>query len=268
MLATIAVSMVLFGQGQQVPVNISKQLIGKMLQYYADAKTMTGTITLTATDGGGQAQLETQFQFEKPSKLYIRQAKGGANPVQWRVTSDGAMFSYDSPDVLPGGEQGGAQRPRLLESIDQVVADQYVKGPNGKPVPKHENYDVKKIYAVAAASIGDRSVPLDIAIGRSEDLHHDVLTWMTVESNGKVSVNGVEGSSIVGKWREYGDQETDPRNARGEYELVITDEGKLLRYTIVQNIGQANKFAQLREIWNVDLIVNGKPDSSLFKVVR
>jgi hypothetical protein len=260
MLATLAMSVLLFGPKGQGAQDSSKALIGKMLQYYADAQTLTGSITLTASDGKGQAQLLTQIQFEKPSKLYIRQAKGGTKPAVWLVTSDAKNFSYDYPDFLPG-----TQTTRLLESIRQVVPNQFVKGPDGKDQPKYANYDVRQIYATAAASIGDRSVPLDIAIGRSEDLRHDVLTWMTVHANGKVSVNGVEGNSITGKWREYGDQD----QTRGEYELVITDDAKLLRYTIVQNMGTGpTSYVQLRQTWDVDLTVNGKPDPSLFKVVH
>ncbi|MFI5386729.1 MAG: hypothetical protein ACHQ50_11490 [Fimbriimonadales bacterium] len=273
----MAVSFALIGSApsalpQQQP-NAASQLVTKMLKYYSDLPSLTGSIVLTASDGAGQAQLFTQVQFEKPSKLFIKQVKSGNQSTQWLVVSDGKNFSYDAPQNALGSAPGqigtpGSQNKRLYESVSQI---EFVKGADGKYLRKYGNYDVQQIYSVGAATICDRSVPLDIAIGRHEDLQHDVLTWMTVSSNGKTTVNEVEANSIVGKWRPYGDAATDPNQAPGQYELVITDDGKLLRYTIVQNIRRSppnqSDVVELRETWNVDLNPNGKPDESLFRVV-
>src|SRR4051812_37388578 len=102
MITTLAVSLVLLGNApaRPHPQTPASQLVSKMLRYYADAQSMTGTITYTATDGGGKVQMVTYLQYEKPSKLFIKQVKGGSQPMQWLVTSDGKLFSYDSPEYL------------------------------------------------------------------------------------------------------------------------------------------------------------------------
>jgi hypothetical protein len=275
MLATLAVSLAFVGGSPVIAgQGAASQLVSKMLKYYYDANSLTGTITLTASDGQGQAQMTTYVQFEKPSKLFIRQVKGGNHPMQWLVTSDGKLFSYDAPESSLGSQPStqigtlGARGRRLTERVRQMLPDQFVTDASGRQVAKWGDFDVRQIYAVAAPSMGDRSAPLDIAIGRIEDLSHDKLTWMTVESNGKATVNGVEGTVIVGKWRPYGDASSDPAQAPGQYQMVISDEGKLLRYMILQFVGPPDHYYTLRETWDLDLTLNGKPDESLFRVVN
>jgi hypothetical protein len=274
MLATIAVCLVFAKPAMLDQQPSGGDIVSKMLKYYADAQSMKGTITLTVSDGGGQAQMGTELQFERPSKLYIRQYKGGRAPQQWLAVSDGSLFSYDSPDMLGSnpGQIGspGSQTRRLTEHVLQATGE-FMTDAQGKRVAKMANYDVRQIYAVVAAgSLGDRSVPLDVAIGRHEDLQHDVLTWMTVDLQGKVKIDGVEANQIVGKWRPYGEAATDATQAPGQYEMIVTDEGKLLRYTILQYLPRdprnPSDYVKLLEIWNVDLTVNAKADASLFKV--
>jgi|GEM_PF-851230 len=276
MLAALALSLTLLGPGAQTPnsaagkgqntadkvTNPAAELVSKMLAYYAEAKSMTGTITLTATaNGQGNAQLVTTLQYELPSKLYISQVNGGPHLMRWLVTSDGKSFSYDRPDNLPL-----APRQRLVEPVYQAIPTELNK--DGTYV--HRNYTVKEIYAVVARdSLGDRSVPLDIAIGRRDNLAHDDLTWMTVESGGKTTLNGVQANIVNGKWREFGNEATDLNHAPGNYQMVITDEGRLLQYTISYLVGDLKGVqAMLRETWDVDLTVNGKPDERLFQLVR
>jgi hypothetical protein len=261
MLTTLALA-IAFVQPAPQQVNPASQLVSKMLAYYTDAQSLTGTILYTATDGQGKVQLQTTLQFERPSKLYIRQSKPGGGQ-QWLVTSDGKYFSYDAPGHLLGVRQGsglvtgveGSRTTRLVEKVQQIDGV----------------LDVGRIYAVAAyASLGDRSVPLDVAIGRKEDLKHDVLMWMTVESGGKVQVNGVDANLVKGGWRPYGDMKAANGQPPGLYEMIITDDGKLLRYQVEQWIAadRGTPPFKLRETWDVDLTVNGKANSSLFKLVK
>jgi hypothetical protein len=261
MLTTLALA-IAFVQPAYPQGNAASQVVSKMLAYYSSSQTLTGTILYTATDGQGKAQLQTTIQYEKPSKLYIRQVKGGNNPQQWLVTSDGKFFSYDAPGHLLGVKQGsglvtgqeGSRTTRLVERVNQIDGV----------------LDVGRIYAVAAyGSLGDRSMPLDVAIGRKEDLSHDVLMWMTVESGGKVELNGVQANLIKGKWRPYGDMKANEGFPPGLYEMLITDEGKLLRYQVDQWVGSKNgSEVKLRETWDVDLTVNGTTDSKLFRLVK
>ncbi|HWA83149.1 MAG TPA: hypothetical protein VG820_06950 [Fimbriimonadaceae bacterium] len=236
MLATLALSFALVGSPVQ---NSGSALVSKMLKYYSGAKTMTGTITYTASDGSGKVQLVTTLQYERPSKLYIRQAKGNPNPRQWLVVSDGTTFSYGhNPDTFDGHQD------RLKESVRQVDTV----------------LDVDGIYAISATEgLADRSVPLDIAIGRKEDLSHDILMWVNVDLAGKTTENGAA-NLVKGGWRPYGDAQT-----AGRYEMVIGDDGRLIRYTVFRNVGKPGQAVELRENWDVDLTVNGMPTESLFK---
>ncbi len=268
MLATLAVSCALAVLAPTAPKqSAASQLVSKMLQYYSSAQSLTGTILFTASDGAGKAQLLTTIQYEKPSKLYILQEKRGSQPMQWIVSSDGKYFSYAPPEYLASATFNSKPQ-RLIEPINQIVPGEFLKNAAGKTVPKYAPYDVRQIYAVAASSLGDRSVPLDIAVGRTEDLKHDVLTWMTVIGKGKTTLNGVEANLIVGGWRPYGEAIADPNNPPGTYELYITDEGKLLRYTVTQLLGEAGNPTRLQETWDVGLTLNGKPDQNLFRLVR
>lgn len=275
MLATLAVSCAILTSppGHGASQQTASQLVSKMLQYYYEAQSLTGTITYTASDGQGQVQVVTTLQFERPSKLYMKQVKVGGQAHQWLVTSDGKQFSYDSPYGLMGSEPGkigtpGGRSRRLVESVKQPVPDQIVVDSSGKRHLKMADLDVRQIYAITAATIGDRSVPLDIAIGRLEDLQHDKLEWMTLALNGKLTFNGAEGNLIEGQWRQYGDQVSDPAGAPGDFKMLITDDGRLLSYLVHRKVGH-NKTDErdLTETWVVDLTPNGKTDESLFHVV-
>ena len=218
------------------------QLVSKMLKYYSDANTLTGTIKLTAFSGGGQAAMETYVQYEKPAKLFIRQVKPGGEPQQWVIVSDGQRFGYDTPNDFPGARQ------RLYEKVNQG---------------KGNVYDYKRIYALAAAdSLGDRSLPLDFLISRREDLEHDILSFVTVNYNGKVAVGNEQLNSITGDWRPYG-----RAAVQGKYTMFLADDGHLIRYVLDETIAVPNAAPQqVRFVWVVDAKVDGTPDPSLFKV--
>jgi hypothetical protein len=267
MLGTIALSLALLNPAApaQESASAPAKLVSKMLRYYFEAQSLTGTIMYTATDGTGQVQVQTVLQFEKPSRIYLRQNKGGKTPQQWLLVSDGKHFAYDPPAQLQNDLTGSA--PRLVEPVWQVVD----KGPTGQIMG---NYSVRQIYAVEAPGLADRSIPLDVAIGRPEDLQHDNLQWMTVTADGQDSINGAPVTKITGKWREYGNQVTDVNYAPGQYWMYIANDGKLIRYVVERSIPrdpQHPSFTdtyKLRETWDVDLALNGKPDPNLFKDVR
>lgn len=245
MMIVAALAAFALGQTPTEPVSAT-QLVSNMLAYYSAAKTLTGTIDYTASDGAGQAGVRTTIQFEKPSKLYIRQDKvGGQTPGSWLVTSDGQHFSYDPPQHLIE-----TRNPRLVESVKTLTG---------------QVLDIQGIYAVVAfGSLGDRSIPLDIAISRREDLAHDVLQWATVVDNGKRTLGDVETRSIIGVWKPFGDAP-----AEGNFELNITADGQLKRYAQQHSFRlPSGSVVNLTEVWNVNLKVDGKPDPTLFKLVK
>lgn len=235
----------LVGAQERAAVSASG-LVSNMLGRYADAKSMTGTIRFTQSAQRSSVSIETTLQFEKPSKLFIRQQLRSSEPMTWLVVSDGSQFSYNTPENLPGA----ANLPRLVEQVEQ----------NGVKL------DTKGIYKAAASSIGDRSAPLDIVIGHPEDLKGLTYQWATLEYRGRVQLGDETVDLIAGRWRPYG---TAP--AHGTYEMYLTPSGELRRYVVVETVsaGPENpQMLEVRSVWDVRVAINGKPDPALFKVVR
>lgn len=230
-------------------------LISKMLARYHDAKTLVGTIRLTVSAQNQSVTMDTAVQFELPSKLYIKQQKNVANPnpeqlSSWLVTSDGKNFTYDAPVV--NTSLGHTNRgTRLGESV------------------YNRNYnitnDVRSIYVAAGQSLGDRSMPLDIAIGRREDLVYRRNQWVNYTLGGTKEIGGKTAYLVTGDYRDYAGAPSS-----GVYQMAITADGDLLQYVEKTKIALDSQGAQtvtLTNQWDVNLIVNGKVDPALFKVV-
>lgn len=239
-----------------LPQGDAAALVGKMLARYDGAKTLTGTIRFTQTANNVSIVIDTAIQYEKPSKLFIRQERRSSEPRIFLVTSDGQHFSYDLPE-----DRVAAQGERLIEPVKQLGRD----------------LDIRQIYAAASRSLGDRSAPLDIAIARTEDLRFIRNQWATVDFAPSQPDTGLR--VVTGNWRLNA---TAP--ASGQYEMWITEEGELKRYqqseiiqpetTVLDEkfrprpLGLNAGPIQIVSIWDVNLQVDGKPDNALFKVVR
>jgi hypothetical protein len=238
-------------QGETAP-----ELVGKMLRYYDAAQTLTGTIRFVQSVGEVSVGIDTSLQYEKPSKLYIRQDRRSSEPRTFLVTSDGKFFSYDLPEgrlAVPG--------ERLYEPVEQ----------NGRFL------GYRDIYAIVSRSLGDRSAALDIAIARLDDLKFIRGQWATVEYAAEQPGNGVK--VVTGDWRAYASAPVS-----GRYTMWIGENGELKRFAqreVIQpeatvlderfrerpaqlNVGPQ----QVNSVWEVDLKVNGEPDQKLFKVVK
>ncbi len=72
-------------------------LISKAFARYDAAQTVSGTIRLIQEAKGISVQIDTELQYERPSKIYLRQVKGGSDPQQSLLVSDGIKFSFDKP---------------------------------------------------------------------------------------------------------------------------------------------------------------------------
>lgn len=233
-------------QPQQQQRPSASALVTKVLAYYSGAQSLAGTIRFTQTAQSKAVVIDTVLQFERPSKLYIRQELTAFEKMVWLVVSDGTNFSYNTPDNLPGA----TNLPRLVEQVAQ----------NGLTL------DVPKIYKAAASSIGDRSAALDIAIGHPEDLKSLTYQWATLEARGRVQIGGEELELVTGKWRPYG---TAP--ASGQFEMYMALSGELRRYTVVENVspeGANGAVFEIRSVWDVNIKIGAKPDPALFRITR
>jgi len=219
-------------------------IVSELLGRYNSAVTIKGGIKFTQSYKGASVVTETTLQFEKPSKLFAKQVRTGEVP--WLVTSDGNLFSYSAPPLAD------VQRTkRLIEPVDQL----------GKLLT------IRDIYGAGLSRILDRSAPLEIAIGRIEDLKLIRNQWASMEL-----LEGGDGKGnrlIVGKWRE--DAGSTPA---GNYEMVITPAGDLIRYTVKEMRGFTGPDGKpmapdlLVSDWQVALQIDATVDPALFTVVR
>jgi outer membrane lipoprotein-sorting protein len=229
-------------QGDQQGVNPAA-VVQKMIEYYNDARTMTGTIVMTTKVGEESGTITTTLQFEQPDKLYILQQKSIGDRRTWLVVSNGKHFAYDPPFTVddPGR--------RLVELVDQ---------PGRK-------FTIKDIYAAAAKSIGDRSTPLDIAIGRLEDLKFLRGQWKTLRYEGKSTSQGHEVNVIMGEWRPY-----EAAEPHGQYRMLITNGGELKEFakSEAMRIPSNNQVVNIVTTWTVNLKKDAKPDPALWSQIR
>lgn len=242
----LVVSLAAFACAQEAGPTSPSALVSRMLARYANVNSMVGTIRFTQTAQSKSVSIETTLQFERPSKLFIRQQLRSSDPMTWLVVSDGKEFSYNTPENLPGA----ANLPRLIEKV----------------VQNDIALDTRAIYKAAASSIGDRSAPLDIVIGDPDDLKGLTYQWASLEYRGRVRLGDEDVDLIVGRWRPYG---TAP--AHGTYEMYLTPSGELRRYVVIESVSagpQNPTVIQVHSVWDVRLTINGKVDPALFKVIR
>lgn len=227
-------------------------LISKMLAYYHDARTLTGTITMTQKVGDQAGSIVTTVQFETPSRLYVRQQKQIGDRREWMIVADGKHFAYDAPDL-----RTSTTSKRLVEA--QVIED--VKANGTREVVMR--LGIREVYAAGAATLGDRSTPLDIAIGRTEDLRALRDQWATVSYKGTTEHSGKTVHVIMGDWRPYG-------NALpiGQYRMLVNDSGELLQFARSEPVAIGGKSESVLTTWEVKLEKNGAPDPRLFAKIQ
>jgi hypothetical protein len=232
------------GQGGATQVNPG-MIISQMIKKYNEATTLVGTILLKVEIAGQSTAVRTELQYEKPAKLYIKQSSGGRTSRTWYVTSDGKEFSYPTP-----------YRPLLNDKQQQ--GSEPVSRPDGS------RQDIRTIYSAAVEGLGDKSLPLDVAIGRQSDLVLLRDQLASAEYQGVRLVAGVEAHIISGKWRSNATAHTT-----GIYTMAISKTDDLLYYAISEYM-MLDKGAQheLMTEWTVDFKVNVPVDQRLFKVVK
>jgi len=219
------------------------ELVGRMLAKYAKATSLTAEITWTQQVKDSSIVTKTALQLEAPSKLYIRQDRTGASAKSVFVVSDGTTFSYPVPPDLPS---------RPGERLSEAVS---VGG---------RNQSFKDIYGVVSKALIDRSLPLDVAISRLEDLKFLRTQWVTMEISGTATIDNNEITIIKGQWRPYGQAPTS-----GTYEMWLTKTDELRRYVQrekleIERIG----LVEVVGIWDCKLVIDGKPDPDLFVIKK
>ncbi|MEZ0325552.1 MAG: outer membrane lipoprotein carrier protein LolA [Fimbriimonas sp.] len=247
----IAVVVAAQAQGGQVPqaapTETAVQIIEKVLAKYAGAKTISGTVTFKQSASGLTARGETQLQFEKPSKIYLKQIYQGASAGDRRemlLVSDGKVFSYDKPDGTFG-------RSRFTEFVTQHGTSQ----------------SIQDMYTVERGRLADRSPLVDVAIGRTQDLKELLAQWasMKVHSVAKVKDREIEATAIVGDYRDNAEAAIT-----GSFEVYVTKDYELVRYVTkyMLRLPQSDKPIEVLTVWDSDLKVNAQVNPALFRVIN
>ncbi|HSI73199.1 MAG TPA: hypothetical protein VK934_08470 [Fimbriimonas sp.] len=253
MLITFVAALVaLQGAPQDAPQETAVQVVEKALAHYAEARTIAGTVALKQQARGVIVKSETLLQFDKPSKIVLRQVYNGFEPIpdtnnvrpsviRRALISDGKTFSFDLPDGVRG-------KGRSIERVSQ----------NG------HSQTIQDLYETERLSLVDKNPMLDMAIGRSQDLRRLLDQWASMKLHGKVKVGEQDVTAVTGSFRE------DVGAAvSGTFEAYFSKDYDLVRYVLKQRFTVPNQPEQIVEvlsIWDSSLKVNAPVDASAFVV--
>lgn len=214
------------------------QLIKKMVDHYASAKSLSAKIKLTQSARGFSITIDSTVAFDQPDRMLIRQVKTGGNPGSWLVISDGKTFSYPKPENINGPS-------RFVENVNQLAGHQ----------------DVREMYGVSGTTIPDRSAVLDVLFGRAEDMEMYYPRWRGFKFGQPIKIRGVECQVVEGDYCDNADNQPT-----GKFTLAITADGDLLRYTTTNKYQAPSDPPQVVEVlsvWDVDAKINvANPDST------
>ncbi|MEA2553139.1 MAG: hypothetical protein QOJ65_1315 [Fimbriimonadaceae bacterium] len=254
---TAIVAVVAFTQAQDQPALKPSILVSKMFARYAKANTLVGKIEYTqtaeaqATQTGQQLKNAlhgtTDVQYERPSKLYVKQVFEGAPRPAYRIVSDGSRFVYNIPAGSTPTFLGSEPSSELLEPVNQ----------------KGFALTIGEIYQVGALGLYMKPAPLDVAIANNGDLRLFQSQLATLEDKGEETIDGMHARLVGGEWRSY--KEATPS---GGYQMAISDTGDLLRHVLKEKIADPTgqtAGVMVTTVWRVNLKVNATPDPALFK---
>jgi hypothetical protein len=113
-------------------------------------------------------------------------------------------------------------------------------------------------------SIGDRSIPLDLAFSRTEDLKYIRAQLATYKFERDEQVGGVDCHLISGDWRDYG-----KAPVTGKFNIWITEDGQLKRFARKEHVAVADQQVEgdIISVWEVNLTKDSGIDPNLFKIV-
>lgn len=233
---------------QQDPPQDAGAIVSKMIARYHSAKKLNGDFTSNVKVGDKAFSVTTKFQIERPTKLYLQQVVSTGNKA-YVVTSDGKEFSYMKPIDTPLSDKN--RFSRLIEDV----------GPNTT---------LGEIVRASAHSMPERSAVLDLLVSDLDDLKFLRSQWKTVDTTGKVDLNGEQVYRVVGKWRLDGRSEST-----ANYGMFITEAGDLRKYVIdgtfqLENSepGAAPLSVRVTREFLVNATIDGEIDSKLFTVLK
>ena len=189
------------------PQESAGPVLSRMLAKYLTAESGAYRIVTTQAARGASLVTTTVLQWDG-DKFAILQERGGSEPKSARVVADGKTFSYDRPEGLFGPR-------RFVESVEQ----------NGIVQSRLD------MYVAARESLVERPPVLDILTCSRDDVKADRLLWSPMVLDGERVVKGKRGTKTKGQFRLV------PGGPyAGELEMVVGEDGSLLRYATRQQV--------------------------------
>ncbi|RYG36226.1 DUF2092 domain-containing protein [bacterium] len=212
-------------------------IISQMLARYANAVSAQGSIVTTQTALSAKVTTTTEIALEKPNRLRIDQSRTGGQKGEWLVISDGNRFAYDRPRGVFG-------KKRFNDVAEATLPD---------------------LYTAVLDSIGEKSIPLDIVIGRKNDLQAFVGMLGPMALTSGASLKGESVELAKGKYRKT----SDAKFPAGDIEIVITPAGDLRRITTTEQYSNPQNKQEaivVTTVFDVNIKIDVQIQGDPFKV--
>jgi hypothetical protein len=229
-------------------------LMTKMMTKYSQAESLVGKVEAEVRVKGERVRVKTEIQYQRPNLIYIMQVQEYKAREEFFVVSDGQKFQYTNPlDHL---------RKRDPFLIETAVQERQEVDDVGKVSTRIRPLGIGSIYAAGSLSLADRSIPLDMAIGRTEDLQYFRGQLATFKDGGMVEFAGKKARKIHGDWRPF----ADAANNLATYELYITPEGDFVGYRLSEIYSMNKQVVPMVSTWVSDFKPGAEVDRDLFKL--
>ncbi|MFM9873651.1 MAG: hypothetical protein ACKVQS_09335 [Fimbriimonadaceae bacterium] len=155
------------------------QILSEAMEHYYNAGNMSGTISTTLSEGTVVQKIQTQLQFSSPDRLYFEQTPASDPSAKILAISNGTHLVYPSPEEF---DSRVTKRPYFVEPIIQK---------NGGLMT------IQTMYSIFSRAVVDRSIPLEIAIGRDKDLQVIARLLSNFSDGGVRSYNGEDVNVVL-----------------------------------------------------------------------
>ncbi len=225
------------------------QLLSDAMDRYYHAGNVAGTIATTLSEGSVVQKIRTQIQFSSPDRLFFDQALESDPKAAIRAISNGTHLVYPSPEDFDSKTN---KRLYLVEPIMQRSGGLM---------------DIRTMYAIFSRSVVDRSIPLEIVIGRDKDLQVISQLLSNFTDGGVRTYNGEEvnvilcdvlhkvGSEFKMKGAFFINETKDIRYFKA-YGILKDDRRRNVEFNAewIVNLTVNNQDAIKPELYNLDLV--------------
>jgi outer membrane lipoprotein-sorting protein len=227
-------------------------VVSKMLQKYAYAQTLSGTIVQEVSDGGGRIKTTTTVKYVRPDYIFVEQDKKGRNGLNRKLVSDDKKFMYTPPDTTPV-----PVKPReFLYELRHLV----------NPANSRETVlYVGDMYNAAHVSLASSTI-LDLVIAFPDHLKDFArINIATIQLAGMVAHQGQTAYRISGTWQPNKPIDGVP-SAIGYYELLVSQSFDVLKFTLTETYKVDGRMVKLTITETADLKTGVEVDRSIFRV--